>query len=53
MAWSLLVAGACSFIPMDNKAHLGLMALFIYIFAMFYSPGEGACSFASVAMARP
>jgi hypothetical protein len=53
MAWSLLVAGACSFIAETSKARLGLMALFIYVFAMFYSPGEGACSSASVAMARP
>ncbi|KAK8025783.1 hypothetical protein PG990_003606 [Apiospora arundinis] len=36
MAWSLLAAGG---------AHLGLVALFIYIFAAFYSPGEGPVPF--------
>jgi len=41
MAWSLLAVGLCSLIPESNKAHLGLMAFFIYVFAMFYSPGEG------------
>ncbi|CAG8954491.1 hypothetical protein HYFRA_00004404 [Hymenoscyphus fraxineus] len=41
MAWSLLAAGLCALIPIENKAHLGLVALFIYIFAIFYSPGEG------------
>ena len=28
-----------------EKLHLGLMALFIYLFAMFYSPGEGPVPF--------
>lgn len=41
MAWSLLAVGLCSLIPESSKAHLGLMAVFIYVFAMFYSPGEG------------
>jgi MFS family permease len=41
MAWSLLAAGLCSLIPSSLRAHLGLMAVFIYVFAMFYSPGEG------------
>lgn len=45
MAWSLLVAGLCFLIPKDNKAHLGCIALFIYIFACFYSPGEGPVPF--------
>jgi MFS family permease len=39
MAWSLLAAGLCALIPVENKAHLGLVAFFVYIFAMFYSPG--------------
>jgi len=45
MAWSLLAAGLCTLIPVENRAHLGLVALFIYIFAMFYSPGEGPVPF--------
>lgn len=45
MAWTLLAAGFCFFIPSDSKAHLGLIALFIYLFAAFYSPGEGPVPF--------
>ncbi|KAK6597598.1 hypothetical protein H4I96_08550 [Botrytis cinerea] len=45
MAWSLLVAGLCFLIPEDSKAHLALIATFIYIFAAFYSPGEGPVPF--------
>ena len=45
MAWTLLVAGLCTLIPVENKAHLGLVALFVYIFTMFYSPGEGPVPF--------
>ena len=46
MAWSLLAAGLCTLIPGRGGAHLGLVALFIYIFAAFYSPGEGPVPFA-------
>jgi MFS family permease len=45
MAWSLLVAGLTALVPTENKAHLGLVATFVYIFAMFYSPGEGPVPF--------
>ncbi|KAH9827338.1 MFS sugar transporter like protein [Teratosphaeria destructans] len=45
MAWTLLAAGFCFYIPQDNKAHLGLIAMFIYLFAAFYSPGEGPVPF--------
>lgn len=45
MAWTLLAAGLCFLIPSDNKAHLGLVATFIYLFAAFYSPGEGPVPF--------
>ncbi|KAI0900253.1 hypothetical protein F4806DRAFT_491144 [Annulohypoxylon nitens] len=41
MAWSLLAAGLCTLIPKSAGAHVGLVALFVYIFAVFYSPGEG------------
>lgn len=45
MAWTLLAAGFCFFIPKENTAHLALIALFIYLFAAFYSPGEGPVPF--------
>lgn len=45
MCWSLLVAGFCFWIPSENKAHLGLLAFFIYIFCIFYSPGGGPVPF--------
>jgi MFS family permease len=53
MAWSLLAAGLCALIPVENKAHLGLVAVFVYIFAMFYSPGEGPVPFAYSAEVFP
>lgn len=45
MAWSLMTAGLCFIISQNLKAHLGLIATFIYIFAAFYSPGEGPVPF--------
>lgn len=45
MAWSLLIAGLCFLIPSDSTAHIALIATFIYIFAAFYSPGEGPVPF--------
>ncbi|ROW10764.1 hypothetical protein VPNG_05145 [Cytospora leucostoma] len=45
MAWSLLAAGLCNLIPGTGSVHLGLVALFVYIFAAFYSPGEGPVPF--------
>jgi hypothetical protein len=39
MAWTLLAAGLCTLIPSESKAHLGLVALFVFLFAAFYSPG--------------
>jgi MFS family permease len=53
MAWSLLAAGLCALINPDLKAHLALVAMFIYIFAMFYSPGEGPVPFAYSAEVFP
>ncbi|KAJ0378315.1 hypothetical protein COL26b_003477 [Colletotrichum chrysophilum] len=41
MAWTLLAAGLCTLIPGTGGVHLGLVALFVYLFAAFYSPGEG------------
>ena len=43
MAWSLLAAGFCFFIPIDSSARVPLVALFIFIFAgspKFSTPGN-------------
>ena len=45
MAWSLLTAGLCFLIPENNPAHLITVALFVFIFGAFYSPGEGPVPF--------
>ncbi|KAJ5758795.1 hypothetical protein N7520_005951 [Penicillium odoratum] len=45
MAWTLLAAGFCFKIPDSSKAHLGLIAFFVYLFEAFYSPGEGPVPF--------
>ncbi len=45
MCWTLLAAGLCFYIPIENAAHLGLIATFVYIYDAFYSPGEGPVPF--------
>jgi MFS family permease len=45
MAWTLLATGFCFYIPESNRAHLGMIAFFIFLFAAFYSPGEGPVPF--------
>ncbi|ETN38176.1 uncharacterized protein HMPREF1541_06207 [Cyphellophora europaea CBS 101466] len=45
MAWTLLAAGFCFYIPKSSAAHLGMIAFFIYVYAAFYSPGEGPVPF--------
>ncbi|CCE28959.1 related to sorbitol transporter [Claviceps purpurea 20.1] len=45
MAWTLLAAGLCTLIPGTAGPHLALVALFVYLFAAFYSPGEGPVPF--------
>ena len=45
MCWSLLAAGLSFYIPPSSSAHLGLIAMFIYIYDAFYSPGEGPVPF--------
>lgn len=45
MFWPLLVAGMCFYIPDTTDARLGCIALFIYIFDAFYSPGMGPVPF--------
>jgi len=45
MAWTLLGTGFSFWIPSSSKAHLGLISTFVYLFAAFYSPGEGPVPF--------
>ncbi|KAN0065872.1 hypothetical protein ACQY0O_001003 [Thecaphora frezii] len=46
MTWTLLAAGLCFLIkPDDSKTRIGLIAFFVYLFAAFYSPGEGPVPF--------
>lgn len=45
MFLALLGAGFSFYIEATNPAHLGVVATFIYIFAMFYAAGEGAVPF--------
>lgn len=45
MAWTLLAAGFAFYIPEESSAHLGVIALFVFLFAAFYSPGEGPVPF--------
>ncbi|PWZ03782.1 hypothetical protein BCV70DRAFT_154200 [Testicularia cyperi] len=46
MAWTLLAAGLCFLIPGEtSKARIGTVAFFVYLFAAFYSPGEGPVPF--------
>ncbi|KAJ3572394.1 hypothetical protein NP233_g3117 [Leucocoprinus birnbaumii] len=45
MAWSLLAAGFSFLMAQDNPARIPCIALFVFIFAAFYSPGEGPVPF--------
>lgn len=45
MSLSLLLTGFAFFIPQSSKAHLGVVALGIYLFGVVYSPGEGPVPF--------
>jgi len=45
MAWTLLAAGFCFWIPEASGARLPLIALFVFVFCAFYSPGEGPVPF--------
>ncbi|KAH6847111.1 hypothetical protein B0I37DRAFT_430378 [Chaetomium sp. MPI-CAGE-AT-0009] len=44
MVWTLLAAGLCTLMPLST-ARTALVALFVYLFAVFYSPGEGPVPF--------
>ncbi|CRK36698.1 putative polyol transporter 2 like protein [Verticillium longisporum] len=47
MTWTLLAAGLCTLIDKEKHETLrtALVALFIYLFGAFYSPGEGPVPF--------
>ncbi|PPQ81841.1 hypothetical protein CVT25_013470 [Psilocybe cyanescens] len=45
MSWTLLATGFCFYIPDSSGAKIPLIALFIFMFAAFYSPGEGPVPF--------
>ncbi|KAK8213982.1 hypothetical protein IWZ01DRAFT_539892 [Phyllosticta capitalensis] len=53
MALTLLGAAFCFKIPEESDAHLGAITLFIFLFAAFYSPGEGPVPFTYCAEAFP
>ncbi|KAI0973168.1 sugar transporter-domain-containing protein [Xylaria arbuscula] len=52
MAWSLLAAGLFNLLQ-GATAHVVVVAVFIYVFAAFYSPGEGPVPFAYSAEVFP
>ena len=53
MAWTLLAAAFCFKIPAGSSAHRPVIALFVYLFSAFYSPGEGPVPFTYSAEAFP
>jgi hypothetical protein len=53
MAICLLFTGFSFWIPEDSKAHIGCIALGIYLFGIVYSPGEGPVPFTYSAEAYP
>jgi hypothetical protein len=54
MFWTLLAAGLCTKIPMSaGDTRTGLICLFVFMFAAFYSPGEGPVPFAYSAEVYP
>lgn len=44
MTWTLLAAGLCTLLP-PSTTRTVLVALFVYLFGAFYSPGEGPVPF--------
>ncbi|KAJ7596753.1 hypothetical protein C8J56DRAFT_1011398 [Mycena floridula] len=53
MAWTLLASGLCFLIDEGSPARIPLIVTFIYIFAAFYSPGEGPVPFVYAAEVFP
>ncbi|KAI1390551.1 uncharacterized protein F4822DRAFT_154141 [Hypoxylon trugodes] len=52
MMWTLLAAGLCTLLPLGT-ARTALVALFVFLFAAFYSPGEGPVPFTYSAEVYP
>ncbi|KAK0724649.1 hypothetical protein B0H67DRAFT_641161 [Lasiosphaeris hirsuta] len=52
MTWTLLAAGLCTLLD-QGTTRTALVALFVYLFAAFYSPGEGPVPFAYSAEVYP
>ncbi|XXG99644.1 SCF ubiquitin ligase complex subunit [Hypoxylon texense] len=52
MMWTLLAAGLCTLLP-DGTARTALVALFVFMFGAFYSPGEGPVPFTYSAEVYP
>ncbi|KAM3511860.1 hypothetical protein MY11210_004478 [Beauveria gryllotalpidicola] len=54
MFWTLLAAGLCTLIDKDmGDLRTGLVCLFVFLFAAFYSPGEGPVPFTYSAEVYP
>ncbi|KAI0598819.1 sugar transporter-domain-containing protein [Biscogniauxia sp. FL1348] len=53
MMWTLLAAGLCTLLPEGSTARTALVALFVFLFAAFYSPGEGPVPFTYSAEVYP
>ena len=53
MSLFLLMTGFAFWIPAENKAHIAVIALGIYLFGIVYSPGEGPVPFTYSAEAFP
>ncbi|KAK7923206.1 hypothetical protein PG985_007277 [Apiospora marii] len=53
MMWSLLAAGLCTLMDNENPAKTACVAVFVYVFAAFYSPGEGPVPFTYSAEVYP
>ena len=53
MSLFLLMTGFAFWIPASSKAHVGVIALGIYLFGVVYSPGEGPVPFTYSAEAFP
>ncbi|KAI1499591.1 sugar transporter-domain-containing protein [Biscogniauxia marginata] len=53
MMWTLLAAGLCTLLPEGTMARTALIALFVFLFAAFYSPGEGPVPFTYSAEVYP
>ncbi|KAI1080741.1 hypothetical protein F5B20DRAFT_93029 [Whalleya microplaca] len=52
MMWTLLAAGLCTLLPMGTT-RTALVALFVFMFGAFYSPGEGPVPFTYSAEVYP